>query len=103
MKKDAILLNVGRGDTVVTNDLVYALEKGYINGAGLDVTDPEPLPQSHPLWNMEQVIITPHVSGGSFEHLEETYQNIIEICIKNLIHYRKNESLEHIVNLKEGY
>lgn len=103
MKKDAILLNVGRGDTVVTNDLVYALEKGYISGAGLDVTDPEPLPQSHPLWNMEQVIITPHVSGGSFEHLEETYQNIIEICIKNLIHYRKNESLEHIVNLKEGY
>lgn len=103
MKKDGILLNVGRGDTIITNDLVNALEKGYISGAGLDVTDPEPLPQSHPLWGMEQVIITPHVSGGSFEHLEETYENIIKICTMNLNHYRNNQCLEHIVNLKEGY
>lgn len=103
MKKDGILLNVGRGDTVITNDLVNALENGYISGAGLDVTDPEPLPESHPLWEMEQVIITPHVSGGSFEHLEETYENIINICAMNLNHYRNNQCLEHIVNLKEGY
>lgn len=103
MKKGAVVLNVGRGDTIVTDDLVKALKKGYISGAGLDVTDPEPLWPTHPLWNMEQVIITPHVSGGSFEHLEETYQKILEICICNLEHYRKAQKLEHVVNLIEGY
>lgn len=62
MKSSAILVNVGRGELVVTEDLVAALESGTIAGAGLDVTDPEPLPESHPLWRMPNCTITPHIA-----------------------------------------
>lgn len=59
----AWLVNVARGRHVVTDDLVRALESGQIGGAGLDVTDPEPLPEGHPLWHMDNVIITPHTAN----------------------------------------
>ena len=62
-KRGSIFVNVGRGGTVVTDELLAALEDGRIGGAGLDVTDPEPLPADHPLWQMSNVIITPHVAG----------------------------------------
>lgn len=64
MKENAVLINVGRGITVDTDALVQALQEKRIAGACLDVTDPEPLPADHPLWNMENVILTPHISGG---------------------------------------
>jgi phosphoglycerate dehydrogenase-like enzyme len=60
MKRDAWLINVGRGKHIVTDDLVWALENKIIGGAGLDVTDPEPLPEGHALWSAKNVIITPH-------------------------------------------
>ena len=63
MQSHAWLVNVGRGKQVVTNDLMWALETGAIGGAALDVTDPEPLPQGHPLWSMSNCIITPHVGN----------------------------------------
>jgi phosphoglycerate dehydrogenase-like enzyme len=63
MRDTALLVNVARGRHVVTDDLVAALEAGAIKGAGLDVTDPEPLPDGHPLWAMPNVIITPHVAN----------------------------------------
>ncbi len=63
MKPTACLYNVGRGYTVDTDALVRALAEGRIAGAGLDVTDPEPLPPEHPLWAMKNVIVTPHMSG----------------------------------------
>ena len=63
MQAGAYFINVGRGKTVVTNDLLAALESGRLAGAGLDVTDPEPLPADHPLWQRPDVIITPHVAG----------------------------------------
>ena len=63
MKPTAIVLNVGRGPIINTADLVEALQAGEVGGAGLDVTDPQPLPPDHPLWSMENVIITPHASG----------------------------------------
>ncbi len=63
MKDDAWLINVGRGAHVVTDDLVAALKAGTIGGAGLDVTDPEPLPPGHPLWEIPNAIITPHVGN----------------------------------------
>ena len=63
MKRDAWLINVGRGKHIVTDDLVWALENKIIGGAGLDVTDPEPLSDGHPLWTMENCIITPHVGN----------------------------------------
>jgi phosphoglycerate dehydrogenase-like enzyme len=65
MKKTAFFINVGRGGSVVTDDLVAALNSGTIAGAGLDVTAPEPLPKDHPLWKAKNVIITPHMSAQS--------------------------------------
>ena len=63
MRDDAWLINVGRGKLVVTEDLTRALRERWIGGAGLDVTDPEPLPADHPLWQFENCIITPHVAN----------------------------------------
>ena len=65
LKPTALFLNVARGGSVVTEDLVAALEEGQIAGAGLDVVDPEPLPPDHPLWKAPNVIISPHVSSRS--------------------------------------
>ncbi len=65
MRSDAYFVNLGRGESVITDDLVAALEAGRIGGAGLDVTDPEPLPPDHPLWKAPNVIITPHVSNAT--------------------------------------
>jgi phosphoglycerate dehydrogenase-like enzyme len=64
MKDDALLVNVARGPIVVTDDLVAELQTGRLRAA-VDVTDPEPLPQDHPLWALENVIISPHVGGNS--------------------------------------
>ena len=63
MRPDAWLVNVARGGHVVTDDLVDALRDGAIAGAALDVTDPEPLPESHPLWELDNCLITPHVAN----------------------------------------
>lgn len=63
MREDAWLVNVGRGDLVDTDALVEAVRSGRIAGAALDVTDPEPLPDGHPLWSLPQVLITPHVAN----------------------------------------
>jgi D-2-hydroxyacid dehydrogenase (NADP+) len=65
MKKTAYFINVGRGGSVVTDDLVAALNNGTIAGAGLDVTEPEPLPKDHALWKAKNIIITPHMSAQS--------------------------------------
>lgn len=101
MKKEAIIINVGRGSSICTEDLCYALENGIISGAGLDVTDPEPLPAEHRLWNIPGVIITPHVSG--FFHLPETLRRIVGISIENLEHFKNREPLKNIVDFKTGY
>ena len=63
MQSHAWLVNVGRGQQIVTDDLVWALKSGQIGGAALDVTDPEPLPAGHPLWSLTNCIITPHVGN----------------------------------------
>jgi phosphoglycerate dehydrogenase-like enzyme len=63
MKEDAWLVNVGRGKLVDTDALVNALREGWIGGAALDVTDPEPLPDDHPLWDLDNCLITPHVAN----------------------------------------
>jgi phosphoglycerate dehydrogenase-like enzyme len=67
MKKTAFLINTGRGPIVNTDALVEAIRDGVIAGAGLDVTDPEPLPDGHPLFDFENVVITPHLGGNSPE------------------------------------
>jgi phosphoglycerate dehydrogenase-like enzyme len=62
------VVNVGRGPLIETSELVDALRKGEIGGCALDVTDPEPLPSDHPLWDLDNVIITPHMGGHTPEH-----------------------------------
>lgn len=80
MKRSAYLINIGRGVIVDLADLTTALERGLIAGAGLDVCEIEPLPAEHPLWHMENVIITPHVAGASpriaERHLDTLLENI---------------------------
>ncbi|MBV7271769.1 D-2-hydroxyacid dehydrogenase [Clostridium thailandense] len=101
MKKSSIIINVGRGNCICTEDLCDALENGIISGAGLDVTEPEPLPSQHRLWDVPGVIITPHISG--FFHLPETLRRIVSISIENLEHFKKHEPLKNIVDFNTGY
>jgi len=99
MRRDAILINIGRGGTVRTDDLVAALREGRIGGAGLDVTDPEPLPADHPLWTLDNVIVTPHYSGGRPDYVER----VTAIFLENLRRYRAGEPLTNVVDLAAGY
>lgn len=101
MKKGAIFLNVGRGSTVNSLDLCEALNNGKIGGAGLDVTEIEPLPKESPLWSAKNILITPHVSGGY--HLKETLERVKNIAISNLKAYYKNEPLKNLVDFQTGY
>lgn len=101
MKNDSILINVGRGSAIDQDALCYALEHGPMYGAAIDVTDPEPLPSSHPLWNYENLIITPHISGHY--HLQETLERIVRISADNLKRYREGKELENLVDFNTGY
>tara|TARA_R110002049_G_scaffold153573_2_gene317858 strand:- start:3312 stop:4457 length:1146 start_codon:yes stop_codon:yes gene_type:complete len=98
-KPGAIFLSVGRGKSTVTSDLIAALESGKLFGAGLDVTDPEPLPQDSPLWHLPNVIITPHVSSAGGDSTQRT----MIIAVENLRRYVAGEPLLNIVNMKKGY
>mgnify|MGYP000042913321 FL=1 len=100
MKNTSILLNAGRGRAVNTEDLCEALIQGQIYGAGLDVTDPEPLQTQHKLWNVENVIITPHVAGD-FHHPATLYR-IVDIIAGNLQRYLEGEQLMNIVDTTTG-
>jgi len=95
----AIYINVGRGGTTDTAALVKALQSGHLGGAGLDVTDPEPLPEGHPLWDMENVIITPHVSAQT----DEVMGRMMAIGIENLRRYTLGEPLLSVVDFELGY
>ena len=99
MKPGAFFINVGRGGTVVTSDLVNSLKQNHLGGAALDVTDPEPLPQDHPLWHLPNVIITPHVSPDS--EFEESRH--WEIACENLRRYVAGERMLSVVDVKRGY
>ncbi|MGI6707381.1 MAG: D-2-hydroxyacid dehydrogenase [Clostridia bacterium] len=101
MKRDAVLINVGRGTAIDTDALCDALEKERILGAALDVTDPEPLPKDHRLWRMKNVVITPHVSGGF--SLAETHNRIVGISAHNLEAFLKGEPMENVVDFSAGY
>ncbi|THF74929.1 D-2-hydroxyacid dehydrogenase [Cohnella fermenti] len=78
MKNDALFLNLGRGPSVDTDALTAALQKGTIGGAGLDVFDPEPLPAGHPLWSLDNVIITPHIGGMTDKYKERMKDLFVE-------------------------
>lgn len=101
MKNTSILLNAGRGSAVNTEDLCEALIQGEIYGAGLDVTDPEPLQTQHKLWNIQNAVITPHISGD-FHHPATLYR-IVDIAAGNLQRYMNGETLMNVVDFTTGY
>lgn len=99
LKKGAYFVNLGRGQSVVTADLLAALQSGHLGGAGLDVTDPEPLPPDHPLWRTPRVIITPHMSSTS-----DTDGATRKLIVReNLRRYQAGEPLLSVVDIDRGY
>lgn len=101
MKPGAFFINCGRGNAVVQEDLARALSEGHLAGAALDVTDPEPLPADSPLWDVHNLLITPHISGD--HHLPQTWDKAVAIAARNLKHYLAGEPLENVVDRKTGY
>lgn len=99
MKPGTYFINVGRGKSVVTADLIDALNSGHLGGAALDVADPEPLPADHPLWQAKNVIITPHISASSDRQMQRYWLVVRE----NLRRYVNGERMLNVVNLKRGY
>ncbi|MDE0041100.1 MAG: D-2-hydroxyacid dehydrogenase [Candidatus Poribacteria bacterium] len=99
MKPTAILVTIGRGQIINQAALVNALQTQEIAGAGLDVTDPEPLPQDSPLWEMDNVIITPHHAGAS----PKSWVRIFGLFCENLRRFAAGEPLTNVVDQARGY
>jgi phosphoglycerate dehydrogenase-like enzyme len=99
MGPDAVLVNVARGPHVVTDDLVAALDDGALGAAGLDVTDPEPLPDGHPLWDRPNVIITPHTANTA----EMARPLLARRVAENVRRFRTGQPLLGPVDLAKGY
>ncbi|MBT8162701.1 MULTISPECIES: D-2-hydroxyacid dehydrogenase [Arthrobacter] len=99
MKPSAHLINVGRGEIVHTGALTEALASGSIAGAALDVVHPEPLPEGHALWRMENVIITPHMSGDTEDYLDD----LGKLFVENLGRFVNGEPLLNVVDKALGF
>lgn len=99
MDTSAFFVNVGRGEAVVTSDLVDALSAGQISGAGLDVFDEEPLPADHPLWQADNVIVTPHMSGDTDGWRLRLADQFVDLFEK----YTAGETFPHTVDKAAGY
>ena len=97
--KGSWIVNGGRGSAIVTDELERALQDGHARGAGLDVTDPEPLPDGHPLWGLPNVIITPHYGGVHPGYDEEAFT----VFCENLQRWVRGEPLQHVVDKTAGY
>lgn len=99
MKPGVYLVNVGRGKLIDEEALIKALQEGQIAGAGLDVFEVEPLPSGSPLWKMDNVIVSPHVSGFT-----PTYDHrAIDLFTSNLRRYLEGEPLMNLASGKAGY
>jgi len=99
MKPGSILINVARGPVVVESELVAVLRDGHLQSAGLDVTEVEPLPAESALWEMPNVIITPHVGAQSARRVDDSTDFF---CI-NLARYLRGESLKNVVDKNLGF
>ena len=99
MKPSAYLINIARGGIIKQDDLVAALEQKLIKGACLDVFDEEPLPESSPLWDMQNVIITPHVAALSPSYLDRA----IKLFADNLSRFQQNKEMLNIIDKAKGY
>ena len=99
MQHHALLINVTRGNIVDESALMEALRDGLIGGGGLDVTPQEPLPSDHPLWSMENVLITPHTAGGSPDRVDRT----VDLFCDNLGRFLSDEPLLSVIDKRKGY
>lgn len=99
MRPDAYFINIARGQVVDEPALIDALHKRHIAGAALDVAAVEPLPPENPLWDMENVIITPHTSG----HSEHVHSRAVDLFCSNLGRFRRGEPLVNVVDKVAGY
>lgn len=99
IRKGGVLINVGRGNTIDETALVEVLEDGHLSGAGLDVFEEEPLPESSPLWRMPNVIITPHIGGES----PRGDDRVVELFLDNLRRFLDGGSLQNEVDHDLGY
>ncbi len=101
MKDSALFINCGRGNAVSSEVLYQALSQRKIAAAAMDVAEVEPLPSDSPLWGLENLVITPHISGGF--HLPETFERIIDIAAANLSAYMRGEALQNVIDFSTGY
>lgn len=99
MKQGSYFINVSRGKLVKTHDLVYVLKSGHIAGAGLDVTDPEPLPSDHELWKLPNVVITAHVAAQS----EFSFGRMQQVFVDNVDRFIKGLPLQNLVDKEAGF
>jgi phosphoglycerate dehydrogenase-like enzyme len=99
MQRHALLVNVTRGQIVDEGALLRALDEGWIAGAGLDVTPREPLPAEHRLWDMPNVVVTPHVAGASPYRLDRA----IDVFVENLARDRSGRGLMGLIDKRKGY
>jgi phosphoglycerate dehydrogenase-like enzyme len=99
LKPNAFFINVARGASAVTADLVSTLNEHRLAGAGLDVVDPEPLPPDNPLWHAPHVMITPHISSRSDLPGEARWI----LAVENLRRYADGEKMLSVVDLSKGY
>ena len=103
MKKDAVLVNGGRGSLIDQEALLRVMEEGWFWGVGLEVTTPEPLPKEHPLWDQPRVIITPHAAGNSFAPGSPLEKKIWDFIIENISGYLKGKEPKNRVDFSTGY
>ena len=99
MKDTAVFINIARGGLVVEQDLLAALADNRLRGAGLDVFETEPLPDTHPFWEMENVIVSPHIAGISPLYLDRA----IKLFADNLSRYLDGRDMLNIVDKERGY
>ena len=99
LRRDAVLINVGRGDLIDEDALAEALHSGAIRGAGLDVFRQEPLPETSPLWDLPNVLITPHSSASS----DRYWRRQTDLIVENLQRYSRGEPLLNTVDKQAGY
>jgi phosphoglycerate dehydrogenase-like enzyme len=99
MKETAVLINIGRGPVVDEAALVCALEENWIRGAALDVFDEEPLPAGHPLYALENVLLSPHCA----DHTPDWQERTMRLFLENFERFRNGEPLRNVVKKEQGY
>jgi phosphoglycerate dehydrogenase-like enzyme len=99
MKNGAVLINIGRGAVVDEASLVDALQSHHLKGAALDVFAHEPLPPDHPLWSLDNVLISPHCA----DHTRDSHERAMQCFLDNLARFERGEALMNVVDKRAGY